>query len=471
MQLCDLKIIVDGKVQRLIKFQDGLNLVINKRNTDRTGNSVGKSTLSRVIDFLFLASIKPIYIDEEFGTPNPEIEYFFRRNYVVASLTFIGLDSLSHEITRNFSIEKDDCEYFVDGSSVESSEYEKDLQKLCFNIETRRPSVRSLMPKFIRNDSHRMLNTYKFLDKRGASNKDYSELFLYLFGFDNTELLTAKRDANNLLTRRTRNLTSLNAIVKEQKPKSEIQKISVEAEELEKNLLKFDYAPEYEDPVAFLSELQIIENNYTDLLLDINRKILNIKKTVKLLSQKRGNYLYSELKAIYDYVDVSIEKPIQELKDVMSFHDNLISRKKEFLELDLPHLNNEKNELESEIRDIRRDKSKVFSDMRSTESIDNITENLKKLGYLKVNLGRFQGLLEQQTIAKSEQSNAQDKLTDILSEITEEITKVEWFKSFFNEEFKKLTKAIHDEAYEFELEFNEQKGTCEIQVTNGASNP
>lgn len=74
MILKSLEIKINSATVRDIKFHAGLNLITDKPNTGRTGNSVGKSTLSRVVDFLMLGSIESIYIDEEFGKANSDIE-------------------------------------------------------------------------------------------------------------------------------------------------------------------------------------------------------------------------------------------------------------------------------------------------------------------------------------------------------------------------------------------------------------
>lgn len=73
MKLIKLVLEIDGKVVREVKFRDNLNIIISKKNVDTAGNSVGKSTLGRILDYLFDGSISPIYIDEEFQTPNSQI--------------------------------------------------------------------------------------------------------------------------------------------------------------------------------------------------------------------------------------------------------------------------------------------------------------------------------------------------------------------------------------------------------------
>ena len=471
MKLDSLKIIINNELKRFVKFKPGLNLVTNKPDSGRTGNSVGKSTLSRVVDFLMLGSIDSIYIDEEFKKPNIEIETLLKNNIVIASLSFFDYSNKINQISRRLCIDDEsESKFWINGEIVEEKEYESFIQDKIFNISARRPSVRAVAPKFIRNDSHRMLNTTKFLDKR-QGQKDYSELFLYLFGFNNTSLLTEKRDATNLVRRRKRNSISINALVKEQKPKTKIKKYKEDAKELEDNLLTFEYSSEYSNPIERLSELQLKEDRYTEELLSIQRKIDNINHTIELLSKDKDGYLINELKAIYKFSGIAIDGALRELEDVILFHKNLVEKKKQFLTIDLPKLNEETEGLQAELSSIRKDKLKVFSDMRSKESLDNVTKNIKRLGDIKVEIGKLEGLMDQQSKAKSDLTEAEAKLKNILDAISKEIDNVYEFEKKFNIYLRSLTKILHDEEYSIELYFNKDSGTCSIELINTATNP
>lgn len=315
-----------------------------------------------------------------------------------------------------------------------------------------------------------MLSTTKFLDKR-QGQKDYSELFLYLFGFNNTSLLTEKRDATNLVNRRKRNSTSINALVKEQKPKSDIKKYKADAKELEDNLLTFEYTSEYSNPIERLSELQVKEDRYTEELLSIKRKIDNINHTVELLSKDKDGYLINELKAIYSFSGVAIEGALRELENVILFHKNLVEKKKRFLTIDIPKLMEESDGLQAELSSIRKDKLQVFSEMRSKESLDNVTKKLKKLGELKVEIGKLEGLINQQSKSKSDLTEAETQLQEILESISKEINNVYLFEKKFNAYLKSITKNIHDEEYSIDLDFNKDSGACSIELINSATNP
>ncbi len=90
MQILKLIISKNGEELREIPFKKGLNLVINKSvKSANTGNGVGKTTLSKIVDCLFLGKVEQIYKDYEFGTENIEILDFLNNNEILATLFYI----------------------------------------------------------------------------------------------------------------------------------------------------------------------------------------------------------------------------------------------------------------------------------------------------------------------------------------------------------------------------------------------
>jgi len=172
---------INSEIIREIIFKDGLNLITNDKKIGRTGNSVGKSTLSRIIDFLFLGSIDSIYLDPEFKKPNIAIQELFSKSLVEVSLFYKDFEDALHSISRNLTL-NDDEKYYFDSKTVDKVEYEEKILETIFKITSKNPTLRRVAPKFIRNDSHRMLNTTSFLDKN-AGHKDYSEIFYTYLAF------------------------------------------------------------------------------------------------------------------------------------------------------------------------------------------------------------------------------------------------------------------------------------------------
>lgn len=206
-------------------------------------------------------------------------------------------------------------------------------------------------------------------------------------------------------------------------------------------------------------------------MLSTQRKIDNINDTIELLSKDNNGYLISQLKAIYNFSGIAIDGALRELEDVILFHNNLVDKKKLFLTIDIPRLQEEFDGLQAELNLLRKDKLQVFSDMRSKESLDHVTKNLKKLGELKVELGKLEGLIEQQSKAKSDLLESESNLQNILDSISREIDTVYLFEKKFNEHLKLITKNLHDEEYDIELDFNRDTGICSIKLNNSATNP
>lgn len=373
---------------------------------------------------------------------------------VTASLTFSDYSKEVHEISRNLVIDSV-SKYWVNGDLVDKKHYISFIQKKFFDVSTKKPTVRTLAPKFIRNNSHRMLNTTKFLDKR-SSKKEYSELFLYLFGFNNTSLLTDKSDATNIHKTRGRNSRSINAIIREQKPSEKIKKCKSSIKKIEDDFLRFDYSPEYANPIERLSDLQRAEDIHTRNFLSVQRKIDNINNTVVLLERDDGNYLISQLKAIYDFSGVAIDSTLRQLEEVIGFHKNLVEKKKKFLTIDMPRLLEESDELLMEIKSLRKNKIQVFSDLRSKDSLDNITKKLKKLGDLKVELGKLEGLFEQQSKAKNDLLEAEVERDRVVELISEEMENVFLVEKKVNSFLKEATKRLYGEEYSISLDFNKK---------------
>lgn len=130
-----------------------------------------------------------------------------------------------------------------------------------------------------------------------------------------------------------------------------------------------------------------------------------------------------------------------------------------------------KNTLEYEISSLAEAKLEVFSDMRSEESISRITQKLKELGDLKIELGRVEGLLEQQRRTAADLLLAQEIYTGLLLSISRNLDLVHRFHRVFNRYFAYVSKAIHGEIYSFDFGFDEETGICSLDVVSGSSNP
>lgn len=217
MELISFLLEVNGEIVRDIKFKSGLNLIVSNPSSKKPGNSIGKSTLGRIIDYIFDGSIGSIYIDEEFSTSNKNIEDFLDDNTVVAILNYVSCQNKASKVSRRLSTQKELQEYYVDGIKVVKGKYVTHILESFFNVLSSKPTLRKLAPKFLRANSYRMLHTVHFDDSRNYSPTDLSTAFLYLFGFSNTELLSCIHKLRNAIVKHSRHSKSFGAVIQEEK--------------------------------------------------------------------------------------------------------------------------------------------------------------------------------------------------------------------------------------------------------------
>lgn len=467
MQILKLVITKNNEIIREIPFKKGLNLVINKsEKLANTGNGVGKTTLSKVIDCLFLGKIEQLYRDYEFGIDNIEILEFLNKNEVSATLFYINQKKQNIRISRILKNEKDT--YFINNNLTSKTNYEKFIKSEFFSIESQKPTLRSIISKFIRNDTHKMLHTLKFQDVY-TNDALFSEVFLYLFGFSNTQLLSEKKEASNLLNKRSKNLASVKYLVKEQNPKLNLTNLYAQSKTIEEQIVTFSYDQDSSSPLNELTELQVKENNYNSEILHIERKIDNIEKTILILNEHPKNQLLKELNEIYEYAGISLEKALQDLSEVIDFHNNLLDKKQKFIGRELPPLRNRLTMLNESINHIQSTKNALMRELTSNENLELLSKKIKELSQLRTEIGKLEGLIEQQLKAETDKNSAEVKLNRLSVEVAKSFNTVENFIQKLNLEFSNNYYFLYHEKISLDYEYDEQKGILKLFIDNNAN--
>lgn len=181
MKLIKLNVYKNSELIRVVPFKKGLNLIVNSiSQSGGTGNSVGKSTPSRLIDYLFLSSGEDIYTEAEFGKPIPDVYRFINENTIYVELEIEGFDLKEHKIGRTLTTDPKSSVYYLDSKVCDKSDYVDLVARQVFGQTNDKPSIRNLSHKFIRNTNEKMQNTTRFL--HGNTKPDiYDQLYLFLF--------------------------------------------------------------------------------------------------------------------------------------------------------------------------------------------------------------------------------------------------------------------------------------------------
>ncbi|NNH27067.1 DUF2326 domain-containing protein [Acinetobacter terrestris] len=467
MQILKLVISQNNKIIREIPFKKGLNLVINKSEvTSKTGNGVGKTTLSKVIDCLFLGNIEQLYKDYEFNTDNLEISEFLNNNEILATLFYINQNQKPQSISRILKNDKDS--YFINSVQITKTNYEKFIKLEFFSITSKKPTVRSIISKFIRNDSHKMLNTINFQNSY-TNDSLFSEIFLYLLGFSNTQLLSDKKDASNLLNKRNKNLTSIKYLVKEQDPKSNLTNLYAQSKKIEDQIVTFSYDQDSPSPLQELTELQVKENTYNTDILHTQRKIENIEKTIKILNEHPKNQLLGELNEVYQYAGITLENALRDLSDVIDFHNNLLDKKQKYIGKELPLLKSRLLILSDGINQIQSTKNTLMAELTSNENLELLSKKIKELSQIRTEIGKLEGLIEQQVKAVNDKNQAEIQLQKLSIEVAQNFNTVESFIKKLNFEFSNNYYYLYHEKINLDHEYDKQKGILKILINNNAN--
>lgn len=467
MQLLKLVISKNGDELRKIPFKKGLNLVINKsEKSTNTGNGVGKTTLSKVVDCLFLGKVEQLYKDYEFGKENIEISEFLNNNEVSAELFYINQEKETKSVSRTLKNDKD--LYFINKIPTPKAKYENFIKSEFFSIISKKPTIRSIISKFIRNDTQKMLNTLKFQNSH-TSNAVFSEIFLYLFGFSNTKLLSDKKDASNFLNKRDKNLTSIKFLVKEQDPHKKLINLYAQSKTIEEQIVTFSYNNESLSPLQELTELQVKENTYNSDILHTERKIDNIEKTIHILNEHPKNQFLSEINKIYNYAGINLDNSLRDLAEVIDFHNNLLDKKQKFVGKELPILKNHLITLNESINQIQSTKNTLMRELTSNENLELLSKGIKELSQLRTEVGKLEGLLEQKIKAEKDKNLAEIKLRELSIEIGKNFNVVENFIKKLNIKFTSNYYFLYKEKISLDYTYDEDKGILTLSINNNAN--
>jgi len=471
MKLNNFLLEIDGKTIRDIPFKKNLNVIINDKNVSMPGNSVGKSTLGRVLDYLFDGSINDIFVDRDNNSSNKEIENLFNNHQVYASLTYIDLDGLPNTIKRQLSIEGGSKSYYVNGVPKSSREYISHIMKTIFNVYSSKPTIRKVAPKFFRTNQYRMLHNTKLLDEhRNGSKSDLSIVMLYLFGFGNTSLLTEKHELNTKIKKYEKQSKVLGSIIKDEKIKGAVTEIKRKIKSLEKGLLSTDKGVDKLELVSEINKADDQENRHLDLLINLDVKIKNVQRTNKILTNDDRTYLVAELNRIYEYASVSIESVLRDYDDSLQFHNQLIETKKEFISSGLPALEYKKTQTELELLKLRNHKSSLYAQISSKQDLNELSATVKEIGELTKKFIKNTAMIEHQDATDLNLENASNLLIELSEKLNKQLECVNDFETKFIENFKNYTNEFYNVEYKFSLNLDSAKGECRPTVDDVESN-
>lgn len=470
MFLRTLKIYKGGEILRTITFKKGMNFIVDNTpiNDDvkQSGNSVGKTTVLRLVDYCLGSKGDSIWRDTENNTKeNTVVKLFLEENNVEVELELV--DSFERPrktivIRRNFLSGKDK-QILVNSEKTSENDLRVLLNSELFGIVGPDPSFRYMIAKFIRNDSHRMSKTLRYLFQ-ATTDTVYESVHLKLLGIDfEPELIKEKgriteslKTEKKVIDRLTKDfsenaLTQALVIIERDIEKLNVSKNSYQISGTDQNLIdnlndtKYRISKISEDVAEIELKLKLINESVAELRVGISKTDLGA------------------LKAIYENAKAYLPELHKKFEDVLTFHNSMVSNKIAYLTRNVEIDNRRLTEKKEERRQLLAIENRLVQELNSVISLDVYNDLIFELNKKFEEKGRKESLLNQvQSVQKSidEKTTRLDEINGTLASYEKElIEKEKEFNKFFAEISNELygeqcilTHGKSNENYRFEIQ-------------------
>lgn len=453
MYLKSLNIFKNGKELRSIQFKKGMNFIVDNTPVEgqtSTGNSIGKTTVLRLVDYCFGSDGTNIWRDNEYkNRETTEIKSFLEEQSVEVELELVDdLDNpkSSHKIRRNFLTHKNKAT-FLNDEKISVEELKEKLNYILFGIEGKKPHFRYLIAKFIRHNGHRMSNTLRFQFQTFSDTK-YEALHLKLLGVDyDPELIAEKgqltekiRADENLFKRLTRDFT-------ESALKQALKLIVRDIEKLDTTKKDYKLDGTDEKLIDSLNKVKYKIGVESAKIGDINLKLDIISESVEELKAGASRTDINTLREVYLSANKFIPDLQKKFEDVLSFHNSMVENKVKFLQKGVEEDKVKLRGHSTERAGLLVEEAELVDKVNAFISLDEYNDLIFELNKKFEEKGRKEALLGEITDLKTTISTNEDRLKEINDILSSFETDLEEREAKFNEYFATVSDKLYKEKY------------------------
>jgi len=453
MFLKSLTITSGTKVIREIEFHKGLNLIVDESENQITGNSVGKTTVLKLIDFCLGSDKKNIYVDPE--TKRDEyklVKDFLVENKVLITLTLTtDLENQNANeivIERNFLSSKKEGIRRINGQQILAENYETELLKVLFpdHLEDK-PSFRQIISHNIRYKDENINNTLKTLD-RYTSDAEYETLYLFLFGCEFTkgnskqEILTKIKQEDTYKTRLEKNQTKTAY-------ETALSLINNDIEALNKRKSSFNLNENLESDLDKLNKVKYEINKTSSSIGKLNIRKDLIKEAEAELQSSKSEIDLRQLEIIYEQATSKITSIQKTFNDLVSFHNAMIGEKVKFITKELPSIEKAIQENNNALQRLLEEEKILSSLITKSDSFEELEKIIAELTEKYRKKGEYESVIEQLNEVEANLKDFNKQLNEIdnelFSESFEQVVKTQLNK--FNVHFASISNELYGEQY------------------------
>lgn len=452
MFLKQLIISTEKEIIREIPFHKGLNLIVDESNDQVTGNSVGKTTVLKLVDFCLGGKPQNIYIDPE----SKRQEYKLIKDFLIEQKVLITLiltkdldDENAEEITieRNFLARKQIIRR-INGEQYTEEEFDVKLSALIFpEHNADKPTFRQIISHNIRYKDQSINNTLKTLDGY-TSDAEYETLYLFLFGCD----FTKGNNKQGILAKLKQEDTYKNRLEKNQTKtayETTLTLINNDIEELNKKKSSFNINENFEADLERLNYLKYKKNKLSSEIGRLNIRKNLILETEDELKNNISTIDVKQLEIIYSQATNLITNVQKSFDDLVAYHNQMLIEKAKFITKELPLIDSEILGNELELQKLLAKEKELADIISKSDSFEELEHLIVELNLKHQKKGEYENIIQQLEEVEENVKEYNRQLSEIDDELFsdefEKVVKSQLNK--FNRHFAHISNKLYGEQY------------------------
>ncbi len=451
MFIKSLTITSGAKVIREIEFRKGLNLIVDESEHQITGNSVGKTTALKLVDFCLGANPKHIYVDHETKKQEykPVRDFLIENKVLITLVITTDLDKGKDDIIiqRNFLARKELIRT-INGESLTEDEFDLRLASLIFpNHLSSKPTFRQIISHNIRYKDENINNTLKTLDNY-TTDAEYETLYLFLFGCE----FTKGNNKQEILSKISQENTYKNRLEKDQTKtayETALSLINNDIEALNKKKSSFNLNENFENELDKLNQVKYEISKQSSIIGKLNIRRDLIKETEAELKSSKAEIDLRQLEIIYEQATNKVAKIQKSFSDLVTFHNTMIEEKVKFITKELPSLQKSISESNNSLKRLLEEEKKLTVSISKTDSFIELEKIIAELTEKHRKKGEFENIIQQLSDVESNIKSYNRQLADIDNELFsdsfEQVVKTQLNK--FNKHFASISSELYGEQY------------------------
>ncbi|MDN3401175.1 DUF2326 domain-containing protein [Pseudoalteromonas sp. APC 3213] len=469
----DSLIVKNGdEIIREVPFHKGVNLIVdytapNSKKTD-SGNSVGKTTVLRLIDFCLDGKANNLYSDPEFKDSNDKIKNFLTQNNINITLNLIKdiQDPKSKKISicRNFLPRAKKIQT-INGEKCSNDEFSSKLKSLIFKTTSEKPTFKQLKSKNIRDEKNKLVNTIRVLSPYDT-DVAYETLHLFWFGVDinqDKDELVRKQNLENRLQARLKKESTLSQV------KQTLLIVDSEIERLTIKKDNFNLNPNYESQLESLNNAKQSINALSENISRLELRKELIQESVEDLNRGFSKASVEHIKKMYEQAKALIPNLQKSFEETLKFHNSMIQEKIDFISQDLEQLDDELFTNKQSLTHFLSIEEQLSIDLKKSGAVEELQDIISELNSFYEQKGK---LTEQQSVwekSNKELEKIEKSLNKMSSEVESKDILIQEKIADFNKIFSKFSSKL--DGIHSLLSAESEKGTYKFSITNIEGNP